>query len=73
MLKFLHQSFLVAHYFFMCTWIEFIFGLMIDTGLKFLSAVSATMTVTLGSRSQTFKVFVLKFLGAHYFFTFGWI
>ena len=57
----------------MCKWIEFIFGVMIDTGLKFLSAVSAPMTVTLGSRSQTFKVFVLRFLGAHYFFTFGWI
>ena len=59
----------------MCTRIEFIFGMMIDTGLKFLSAVSAFMTVTLGSRSQTFDVkdFVLKFLGAHYFFTFGWI
>ena len=57
----------------MCLWIEFIFGMMIDTGLKFLSAVSAPMTVTLGSRSQTFKVFALKFLGAHYFFTFGWI
>ena len=61
----------------MCTWIEFIFGMMIDTGLKFLSAVSASMTVTLGSRSQTknfyVKDFVLKFLGAYYFFTFGWV
>ena len=45
-------KFLVDHYFFMCKWIEFIFGMMIDTGLKFLSAVSAPMTVTLGSRSQ---------------------
>ena len=42
MLKFLCLSF-VAHYFFMCTWIEFVFGMMIDTGLKFLSAVSAFM------------------------------
>ena len=49
----------------MCIWIEFIFGMMIDTGLKILSALSAPMTVTLGSRSQPFKVFVLKFLGAH--------
>ena len=40
-------KFLVAHYFFMCTWIEFIFGRMIDTRLKFLSTVSAPMTVTL--------------------------
>ena len=55
----------------MCKWIEFIFGMVIDTGLKFLSAISAPMTVTLGSRTQTFKVFVLKLLGAHYFFTFG--
>ena len=44
----------------MCTWIEFIFGMMIDTGLKFLSAVSAPMTVTLGSRSQTLKVLCVK-------------
>ena len=42
----------------MCTWIELIFGMMIDTGLKFLSAVSAA---TLGSRSHTFRVYVLKF------------
>ena len=45
----------------MSTWIEFICGMMIDTGLKFLSAVLAAMTVTLGSRSQTSKVFVLVF------------
>ena len=59
----------------MCKWIEFIFGMMIDTGLKFLPAVSAPMTMTLGSRSQNFDVkdFVLKILAAHYFFTFGWI
>ena len=46
----------------------------IDTGLKFLAAASALMTITLESRRQTLnsnvKVFVLKFLGAHYFFTF---
>ena len=49
---------------------------MIDTGLKFLSAVSAPMIVTLTPRLQTenfdVKDFVLKFLGAHYFLTFGW-
>ena len=46
-----------------------------DIALKFLSAASAPITMTLGSRSQNFdaKDFVLKFLGAHYFFTFGWI
>ena len=48
--------------------------MVIDTGLKFLAAASALMTITLGSRSQTLnsyvKGFVLKFLGAHYFFTF---
>ena len=48
-----------------------------DIALKFLSATSAPITMTLGSRSQTqnfdVKDFVLKFLGAHYFFTFGWI
>ena len=31
----------------------FLFGIMIDTGQKFLSAPSALMTVTLKSRSQT--------------------
>ena len=46
-----------------------------DIALKFLSATSAPITMTLGSKSQNFDVkdFVLKFLGAHYFFTFGWI
>ena len=48
-----------------------------DIVLKFLSATSAPITMTLGSRSQTYnfdvKDSVLKFLGAHYFFTFGWI
>ena len=42
-----------------------------DIALKFLSATSAPITMILGSRSQNFDVkdFVLKFLGAHYFFT----
>ena len=31
----------------------FLFGIMIDTGQKILSASSALMTVTLRSRSQT--------------------
>ena len=46
----------------MCTWIEFIIGMVkdialkfssgmvIDTGLKVLAAASALMTITLGSR-----------------------
>ena len=48
-----------------------------DIALKFLSATSAPIIMTLGSRLQTYnfdvKDFVLKVLGAHYFFTFGWI
>ena len=44
-----------------------------DIALKFLSAISAPITMTLGSKSQAqnfdVKDFVLKLLGAHYFFT----
>ena len=47
----------------MCTWIEFIFGMMIDTGLKFLSAVSAPMTVTLGwGQGHRLRILMLKIL-----------
>ena len=48
-------SSLLAYYFFMCTWIEFIFGMMIDTGLTFLSAVSAPIGVKVTDRILMLK------------------
>ena len=44
------SKFLGAHYFYIKWWILFLFGIMIDTGQQFLSAL---MTVALRSRSQT--------------------
>ena len=47
------SKFLGSHYFCTKRWILFLFGIMVDTGQKFLSAPSALMTVTLRLRSQT--------------------
>ena len=56
------SKFLGSHYFYTKWWILFLFGIMIDTGQQFLSAL---MTVTLRLRSQTLnlnvKVFVKVF------------
>ena len=57
------SKFLESRYFSTKWWILFLFGIMIDTGQKFLSAPSTLMTVTLWSRSQTknlnVKVFIM--------------
>ena len=50
------SKFLGSHYLYTKRWILFLFGIMIDTGQKFLSAPSALMTVTLRSRSQNLNV-----------------
>ena len=50
MLNFM-SKFLGSHYFYTKWYILFLFGIMVDTGQKFLSAPLALMTVTLRSRS----------------------
>ena len=56
------SKFLGPHYFYLKCWILFLFGSMIDTGQKFLSAPSALITVTLKSRLQTWNLNVKVFI-----------
>ena len=46
-------KFLIAHIFQTILWIWFIFGMMVDIGTKFYSAIPTTVLMALRSRSQT--------------------
>ena len=60
-------------------WISFIFGMMVDIGLKFLSAPSPPRGWPLGQGHRIFrkkvrvKVFALKFIRPHILKTLWWI